>query len=90
MTQNHEPEFWVEADKALLDHNKVIGYGVWHINAKGGRECVKRFSVTRKGGWEVALYLANTMRDDLNKPEDFVYDPDKMFPSVLNPHTLTD
>lgn len=62
-----EPRYWVEADKAVKDHGKVIGYGVWRFAAAGGRECVERFSATRKGGAEVALHLANTLRDDLNK-----------------------
>jgi len=59
-------EYWVEADRAVKGGLRVIGYGVWHISDHAGRECVKRFSVNRKGGAEVALYLANTLRDDLN------------------------
>ena len=65
-THMTEPKFWVEADCAVQDSGRVIGYAVWHINDKGGREPVRRFSVTRKGGWEVALYLANELRDELN------------------------
>jgi hypothetical protein len=64
-----QPEYWVEARTTLHDNNRLMSYGVHHINAKGARECVKRFSVNRKGGWEVALYLANTLRDDLNAVE---------------------
>jgi hypothetical protein len=86
-----EPKYWVEADRAVKDHTKVIGYGVWHDNEGQRRECVQRFAVTRKGGWEVALYLANTLRDDLNaEPAEFVYDPDKMFPFAGGPHRMTD
>lgn len=62
-----EPKYWVEADRAVKDHAKVIGYSVWNFNAAGGRECVKRFVANRCGGWQVALHLANIMRDDLNK-----------------------
>ncbi len=61
-----ETEFWVEADLAVKDRSKVIGYSVWHINQAGGRENVHDFTATRKGGAMVALHLANTMRDDLN------------------------
>lgn len=89
-----EPKYWVEAQRAVKDHNKVIGYGVWHFNDHGGRECIKRFAATRKGGWQVALHLANTLRDDLNADEaestDFVYDPDKMFPFARDPRRMTD
>lgn len=61
-----EREYWVEARTAIKS-GKLMSYGVWHINDVGARECVNRFSVTRKGGFEVALYLANTLRDDLNQ-----------------------
>lgn len=59
------PEYWVEARKAIKS-DELMSYGVWHINAAGARERVNSFSVNRRGGWEVALYLANTLRDDLN------------------------
>jgi hypothetical protein len=89
-----EPKYWVEAQKAVKDSTKVIGYGVWHFNEHGGRERVELFRVTRKGGYGVALYLANTLRDDLNAAEEsksaeFVYDPDKMFP-FASKHRMTD
>jgi hypothetical protein len=60
-----EPRYWVEARGSVKDALKVISYGVWYKNAIGARECVKRFSVARKGGREVALHLANKLRDDL-------------------------
>jgi hypothetical protein len=66
MTTLNDKEYWVECDRAVKNHAKVIGYGVWHHSKTAGRECVKRFAITRKGGADVALYLANTMRDDLN------------------------
>jgi hypothetical protein len=59
-------QYWVEARTAVKDHRKVIGYGVWHINANGARECVQKFSVNRTGTELAALYLARTLRDDLN------------------------
>lgn len=61
-----EPKYWVEADRAVKDYSRVIGYSVWHISEAGGRQCVHRFSVNRWGGVEVALHLANTLRDDFN------------------------
>jgi hypothetical protein len=63
---NGDKEYWVEARPALCGSGKIISYGVWHINAKSARTCVKRFSVSRNGGAQVAWYLANAMRDDLN------------------------
>lgn len=61
----NEPKFWVEARTAICT-SKLMSYQVWTIKDVGGRTCVGKFSVHRKGGWEVALYLANTLRDDLN------------------------
>ena len=61
----NEPTFWVEAHKAVKN-DAVIAYGVWHNNGGKRRECVHKFSVSRKGGWQVALHLANTLRDDMN------------------------
>ena len=58
--------YWVEATRAVRDYNRVIGYGVWCITEESGRTRVHNFSVTRNGGWQVALHLANTLRDDLN------------------------
>ncbi len=87
----NEPKYWVEARTNVKEPAKVISYGVWHKNAKGTRECLKHFSVARRGGWDVALYLANTLRDDLNAGERvFTYDPDKMFPFSTSKHTMTD
>lgn len=63
--------YWVEAKRAVKDHTKVIGYTVWRATDASGRygECVHVFAV-RLGRNptppEVALYLANLMRDDLN------------------------
>jgi len=58
-------EYWVQVKRAVQDHSRVIGYGVHHYVGHHP-ECVKLFSVSRNGGWEVALHLANTLRDDLN------------------------
>lgn len=58
--------YWVEARCACKDHSRVIGYGVWWINPKGARECVKLWKVTKRQPWDIALYLANLLRDDLN------------------------
>lgn len=60
-----EQKFWVEARTAIRTGN-VMSYGVWHNNDGQRRECIKKFSVSRAGGWQVALHLANTLRDDLN------------------------
>jgi hypothetical protein len=57
-------EYWVEAERAVKDHSRIIGYGVWHFDH--GRHRIALFRVARKGGWEVALHLANTLRDDKN------------------------
>lgn len=64
----NEPKYWTEARTAIKT-DKVMSYSVWHINDLGARECVHKFSVHRKGGWQVAYYLANTLRDDLNNPD---------------------
>ena len=61
----NEPKFWTEARCAIKTGN-VMSYDVWQINDLGARTRVHKFSVSRKGGWEVALHLANTLRDDLN------------------------
>lgn len=61
----NEPTYWVEA-RTAVKHNAVISYGVWHNNGGKRRECIGKFSVSRKGGWQVALHLANTLRDDMN------------------------
>jgi hypothetical protein len=60
-----ELEYWVECSTAIRT-DKPMNYGVWHFSKTAGRECVHKFSVHRDGGAEVALYLANTLRDDLN------------------------
>jgi hypothetical protein len=60
-----DQEYWVEARTAIYSKN-LMSYGVWHVNDAGARECVHKFSTKRKGGWKVALYLANALRDDLN------------------------
>jgi hypothetical protein len=59
-----EKKYWVEADRAVKDRNKVIGYSVWHQN--NGRQRVRKFAISRKGGADVALHLANMLRDDMN------------------------
>lgn len=46
--------------------NAVLGYGVY--DCIGGLESEHhRFDVTEKQSAEVALYLANLLRDDLNQ-----------------------
>ena len=57
--------YWVEAEFAIKSR-RLMAYGVWHIDTAGARTLKRSFSTNRKGGWEVALYLANTLRDDLN------------------------
>jgi hypothetical protein len=61
-----EPEFWVEADLAVKDHSRVIGYSVWHISWTGARECVRKYSANRRGALK-CLDLANARRDALNR-----------------------
>lgn len=60
-----KPKYWVEARTAIKS-GRIMSYSVWTDNDGTKREKVGEFSVTRKGGWEVALYLANALRDDLN------------------------
>jgi hypothetical protein len=59
---------WVEAQRAVKDPSRVIAYRVWRPTAADSRygEVVGTFSVARKEGPAIALYLANMMRDDLN------------------------
>lgn len=57
--------YWVEARTALKT-GRVMAYAVWTDNDGERREEVHRFPIVR-GNWQVALHLANTLRDDLNK-----------------------
>ena len=43
----------------------VAGYSVWVEEKPRQERLIRRFRVRRQGGWQVALYLANTFRDDL-------------------------
>lgn len=60
--------YWVEADRAVKDHTRVIGYSVWKSTEASGRygEKVRKFAISRTRSTHVALHLANTLRDDLN------------------------
>jgi len=58
------PAYWVEA-KTAVKTGKVIGYSVVCKTEEEGRTYLKTFRC-QDGGWQVALHLANMMRDDLN------------------------
>jgi len=67
MTELHH---WVEADRAVRNPDRIIGYSVWRFIIENGkpirRKCVRRYPIRRGCGWQVALHLANALRDDLN------------------------
>jgi hypothetical protein len=60
------PQYWIEARTSIKTPDRVMSYGVWHINDVGARERVGNFATARKGGWVIALHLANKLRDDFN------------------------
>jgi hypothetical protein len=62
----HTPPYWVEAQTAVKNPARVIGYSVVCKTEEEGRTYLRTFSISRIRSWQVALHLANTMRDDLN------------------------
>lgn len=61
-------QYWVEADKAVKDHSRVIGYSVWKATDESGRygERIKQWRIGGPRTSDIALFLANGMRDNLN------------------------
>jgi hypothetical protein len=57
--------YWVEAEKAVKNPSRVIGYSVVCHTEEEGRTYLRTFYCRHKGH-DVALHLANMMRDDLN------------------------
>ncbi len=60
-----QPRYWVECHRTPKRRN-INGYAVIDGQKKAPVENGV-FLNLKHGGWEVALHLANTMRDDLNK-----------------------
>src|SRR5215831_11879427 len=50
----------------ITSRGRVAGYSVWVEEKPRQERLIRRFRITRQQSWEVALYLANTLCDDLN------------------------
>ncbi len=61
-----EKPYWVEADRSAKNHDHIIGYSVWHFIDAGVREKVHSYPYGKTMSLQIAYYLANMMRDDLN------------------------
>ena len=59
--------YWVEVKRAAKDRRRVIGYTVFKAD-DGNRygKVIKNWPITKTRSAEVALFLANGLRDDLN------------------------
>lgn len=58
-------KFFTETDWGKARPDRIVGYYVMFEN-EAGAHVFSHFAVTRKQSAQVAWYLANTLRDDMN------------------------